>query len=106
MPFIDTNAIEAWERRPGWKGRTFDSGTMTFAHWDFTKGSSIHEHHHPNEEVWYVIAGELEVTIAGETQRAGPGMVAIVPLDAPHSVVALSDGRALVADHPIRHDAR
>jgi quercetin dioxygenase-like cupin family protein len=102
MPFIDTNAMEPWERRPGWKGRIYHSANMTFAHWDFTKGSSIHEHHHPNEEVWYVIDGELEITVGGETCVGGPGTVAIVPIDTPHSVVALSDGRALVADHPVR----
>ena len=53
-------------------------------------------------EVWEVIEGELSVTIAGETQVAGPGMVAIVPADTPHSVVALTDGRAIVIDYPLR----
>jgi quercetin dioxygenase-like cupin family protein len=102
MPFVDTNALPRHERRPGWLGRYFNSPSLTFAHWDFTKGSDIHEHAHPQEEVWEVIEGELAVTIAGETQVAGAGMVAIVPADTPHSVVALSDGRAIVIDYPLR----
>jgi len=32
---------------------------MTFAHYDFKRGASIHEHFHPQEEVYEVIEGEL-----------------------------------------------
>lgn len=102
MPFIDTNLLVQHERRPGWRGRYFHSPSLTFAHWDFTAGSDIHAHSHEQEEVWEVIEGELEVTIAGETQVAGPGMVAIVPADTPHSVVARTDGKAIVIDYPLR----
>jgi quercetin dioxygenase-like cupin family protein len=102
MPFVDTNALPQHERRPGWLGRYFNSPSLTFAHWDFTKGADIHEHEHPQEEVREVIEGELAVTIAGETRVAGPGMAAIVPADTPHSVVALSDGKAIVIDYPLR----
>ena len=104
MPFLDTRAIEPYERRPGWRGRTFHSPSMTFANWEFDAGAWIHEHHHPQEEVWQVIEGELEVTIGGETQIAGPGMAAIVPADTPHSVRALTDGKAMVVDWPLRED--
>jgi quercetin dioxygenase-like cupin family protein len=75
---------------------------MTFAHWDFDAGSDIHAHDHPQEEVWQVIEGQLEVTIGGETRIAGPGMVAIVPGGVTHSVRALTDGRAIVTDWPLR----
>ena len=104
MPFIDTKELPVWERLPGWRGRSWRSENMSFSHWDFDAHSSIHEHWHPNEEVWYVIDGELEMTVDGETQLAGPGSVATVPLDAPHSVRALTDGRALVVSHPVRED--
>ncbi len=77
---------------------------MSFAHYDVPTGSSIHEHHHPNEEVWLVIEGLFEVTIARETQVAGPGAVAVVPPDAAHAVRVLEGGRAVVANHPVRHD--
>jgi quercetin dioxygenase-like cupin family protein len=102
MPFIDTAKLDVLEKRPGWRGRLFHSANMTFAHWDFAKGSSIHRHDHEQEEVWHVIEGELEVTIGGVTRRAGPGMVAIVPAGTAHSVVALSDGKAIVCDYPLR----
>ena len=104
MPFIDTRDLTVVERLPGWKGRYFDSAMMTFGHYVFDDGASIHEHSHPNEEVWNVLDGRLEVRIAGVTQVAGPGMVAIVPPNALHSVRALSSGAAIVVDHPVRRD--
>jgi len=41
MPFVDTNSLRVVERLPGWFGR------------------------YPEEEVYEVIEGELEVTIDG-----------------------------------------
>ena len=70
MPFLDTNSLPVIERLPGWHGRYFHSQNMTFAHYDFTRGSSIHEHFHPEEEVYEVIEGELEVAIDGVSQIA------------------------------------
>ena len=52
---------------PGWKDRTFSTERMTFAHYTFTAGATIHEHCHSNEEVWTVLEGELQVTVGGET---------------------------------------
>ena len=102
MPFIDTNKLKVTERLPGWHGRYFQSTSMTFAHYDFAKGSSIHEHFHPQEEVYEVIEGELEMTVDGVTQIARPGLVAIVPSNVRHSVKALTDGRAIIVDYPVR----
>lgn len=102
MPFVDTGCLRVVERLPGWFGRYFHSPSMTFAHYDFKRGSSIHEHFHPQEEVYEVIEGELELTIDRVTQIARPGIVAIVPANVPHSVKALTDGRAIIVDHPVR----
>jgi quercetin dioxygenase-like cupin family protein len=104
MPFVDISNLRVIERLPGWHGRYFHSPSMTFAHYDFARGSSIHEHFHPQEEVYEVIEGELEVTIDGVTQIARAGMVAIVPSNVPHSVKALTDGRAIIVDYPLRHE--
>jgi unsaturated pyranuronate lyase len=104
MPFIDTSALEVIERLPGWYGRYFHSPSMTFAHYDFKRGSSIHEHFHPQEEVYEVIEGELELTIDGVKQVARPGLVGIVPSNIRHSVKALTDGRAIIVDYPLRKE--
>jgi quercetin dioxygenase-like cupin family protein len=104
MPIVDTAQLKVIERLPGWRGRMFNSPSMTFVHYEFDAGSSIHEHLHAQEEVWNVIAGELEVTVDGVAQVVRPGMAAIAPPNTRHSVRALSDGRAIVVDTPLRWD--
>ena len=104
MPIVDTNALKVVERLPGWRGRYFHSENMTIAHYEFERGSTIHEHFHPQEEVYEVIEGELEITIDGVAQLARPGLVAVVPPNARHSVKALTDGRAIIVDSPRRRD--
>jgi quercetin dioxygenase-like cupin family protein len=104
MPFVDVKNLTVVERLPGWFGRYFESANMTFAHYDFKRGSSIHEHFHAQEEVYEVVEGELEVTVEGEAGIVGRGVVAIVPSNARHSVKALSDGRAIIVDYPVRRE--
>ena len=104
MPFLDTAGLPVIERLPGWYGRYFHSQNMTFAHYEFKRGSSIHEHFHPEEEVYEVVEGEIEVTIDGNAQIARPGLVAIVPANVRHSVTALTDGKLIVVDYPARRD--
>src|SRR5215831_7700914 len=94
MPLVDTNKLDVVERLPGWRGRYFHSPSMTFAHYEFARGSSIHEHFHPQEEVYEVIDGEAQI--------ARPGLVAIVPGNARHSIKALTDGKAIIVDYPQR----
>jgi mannose-6-phosphate isomerase-like protein (cupin superfamily) len=65
------------EPREGWSGRFFHSQNMTFAYYTVKAGAWIHKHSHPNDEVWNIIDGQLQITIAGETQMAGPGCAAV-----------------------------
>jgi len=102
MTIIDTNALELREKLPGWRGHIFHSANMTFAHWNFAEGAIIHPHQHEQEEVWHVVEGELEMTFGGETHIAGPGVVAIIPPHTQHEVRALTAGKAIVADFPLR----
>jgi len=102
MTLVDTNELTVVERKPGWRGRSFDSPSMTFVHYEFDTGASIPEHAHPQEEVWEILEGELEISIGGVTHRAGPGFAAIVAANLPHSVRAITDGKVIVIDHPRR----
>jgi len=86
MPLVDISSLRVIERLPGWKGRYFHSPSLTFAHYDFERGASVHEHFHPQEEVYEVIE------------------VAIVPAGVRHSIKALTDGRAIIVDYPLRRD--
>ena len=102
MSFVDVDKLKVTERLPGWHGRYFHAVNMSVAHYEFTRSASIHEHHHPQEELYEVLEGELELTIDGVTQVARPGVAAIVPSNARHSVRALTDGRAIIVASPER----
>ena len=102
IAFIDTRDLPVIARKPGWRGRFFDSPSMSFVQYEFDAGASIHEHFHPQEEVWQIVEGELDITIDGVTRRVGPASVAIVPPNTKHSAVAVTDGRAFIVDHPLR----
>lgn len=102
MSLVNINSLPEKERLPGWRGRYFHTANMTFAHYEFVKVATIHEHWHPEEEVYEVIEGELELTIEGAPCLARPGVAAIVPANAKHSVKALTDGKAIIVDHPAR----
>lgn len=102
MPAIEIDKLKVTERLPGWRGRYFHAANMTVAHYEFTGGASIHEHHHPQEELYEVLEGELELRVSGTTQVARPGVAVIVPSHARHSVRALTDGRAIIVDSPAR----
>ncbi|HEX5425144.1 MAG TPA: cupin domain-containing protein [Candidatus Acidoferrales bacterium] len=102
MPFLYTSSLRRIERLPGCHGRYFHSTNMTFAHYDFVEGAAIHEHFHPEEEVYEVVEGELEITTEGVTKIVRAGIVTIVPRNAQHSVKVLTDGRAIIVDHPPR----
>ena len=105
MSFVDTNKLKVIERLPGWRGRYFASPSMTFAHYEFDAGAVIHEHWHPQEEVWTVIEGELDITIDGVTERSGPGCAGVIPPNTKHRVNALSNGRVIVVDYPLRESS-
>ena len=49
------------------------------AHYDFVTVASIHEHFHPQEEVFKVTEGGLELAIERAVQKIAAGAAAIVP---------------------------
>jgi quercetin dioxygenase-like cupin family protein len=54
-------------------------------------GATVPEHSHPHEQVGYVLEGELEFTVDGETLRAETGDSYVVPGGEPHSATNTAD---------------
>ena len=102
VTFIETSNLSIQEVREGRKGRFFHSPNMTFAYYAVKAGAWIHEHSHPNDEVWNILDGQVAITIAGKRRVAGRDVRRLFPPDTAHSVKALADSRAIVVDYP-RH---
>ena len=76
-------------------GPVLRSDTMEVTKISFEKGKGADVHTHPEEQLMYVLEGELEVTCEGETYRVRPGEATFNPSNAPHGVLAIEDVVAL-----------
>ena len=61
-------------------------GTLTAFAFDI--GQHLSEHTAPFDAIVYVLDGEAELTIGGETVRAGAGQMVTMPANVPHAVRA------------------
>jgi quercetin dioxygenase-like cupin family protein len=104
MPFIETDQLGVKEPRPGWLGRFFHSDHMTFAYYEIQAGAAVHLHQHPNEEVWHVIDGEVEMTVGDEMRVVHAGGAVVVPADVRHSAKAGRLSHVIVDDFPVRDE--
>ena len=75
---------------------------MTFAYYEIAAGADVHDHEHPNEEVWNVSEGALELTLGTQTSVVRAAEAAVIAANERHSVRALEPTRAIVVDHPVR----
>ena len=71
-------------------GRAIEVGVLRFR-----AGEGAVEHSHPQEQMMYVLEGQLQVEMAGETRILGPGELSHMPPNVPHRVVAVG-GDAVV----------
>lgn len=91
---------------PGYRGRFVHSDGMTIVYWDIDAGAPVPEHAHVHEQVVNVLAGEFELTVAGEARRLGPGSVVVIPGNVPHAARAVTDCRVIDVFHPVREEYR
>lgn len=56
---------------------------MTFV--EYPAGATVPMHHHPYEQITYVLEGQLEVRMGAETRVLGPGEGVQVPANMEHS---------------------
>jgi len=62
------------------------TGTLTL--FAFDAGQSLSEHTSPYDATVYVLDGEASLRIGGETVKASPGEMVIMPANVPHDVQA------------------
>lgn len=70
-------------------------------------GFTARPHHHSNEEeFFYILDGQIEITVGNKTEIAGPGTFAYIPPYATHAFTALGDKpcRALHWNSPGGHE--
>lgn len=105
MAFVHETDMVKGSPLAGWSGRFFHSENMTFARWTIdADAQDLHEHHHPYEEVWNIVGGQVTLTVDGVEQNLETGAAAIVPPNTPHSVRVTGVAEVVVTDFPVRLD--
>ena len=85
--------------------RRFISGErMTLVHFDLKKGVVVPTHHHPSEQMSYVIRGKVRVTSNGKEFIVSHGEVIHLPPETPHQFEALEDAIVIDFFSPARTD--
>jgi len=79
------------ELSPGLTRRYINSDKATMAIYELRKGVRIGEHYHDSEQLTYVQAGRLRITIEGKAYNIGAGEVLTIPQYAKHSIEALEN---------------
>jgi quercetin dioxygenase-like cupin family protein len=92
-----------------WRGataRAIHGDRLTMAIIDLEADLEVPEHHHDNEQLGFVIRGEMEMKIGEETRLLRPGDTYVIPSETLHSVVRTGPEGCVVADifAPVRAD--
>jgi quercetin dioxygenase-like cupin family protein len=89
----------------GISGRVINGERLTMALVDLAPNTPLQEHAHDNEQLGFVLQGQLTFTIGGETRTLGPGDTYNIPSNVPHSAVTGPEG-CVVTDvfAPVRAD--
>ncbi len=79
-------------------------GSLMMVEVTFSAGGIGAPHAHPHEQVSYLVKGEMEFTLAGETRILHAGDSVYIPANALHGTVAVTDAVILDVFTPIRED--
>jgi len=98
---VDLNNVETLPRGEGLEvAFPVSSATGTAATaivWiELDAGGSVPEHRDSAEELLFVVRGEIEASVGGETGVLGEGQLAVVPAMSPHSMRNVGEGDARV----------
>jgi quercetin dioxygenase-like cupin family protein len=104
MPVINLDDLPVRELIPGYTVRFIHTENPTLAYWDIQAGAALPLHHHPHEQVTNLLEGEFELTLDDQPCRLASGQAAVIPANAPHAGVAITNCRILDVFYPARQD--
>lgn len=96
--------IPVKELAPGISGYYAHGAHMSFGLVELEAGSKVPLHQHVQEQITYIIEGELEMEIGGQTCLLSSGMYHVIPSLTWHSAVARSFCKVIDAFSPVRED--
>lgn len=104
MGFFSTGEFKRKEVLPGIRVGSAFLENLMLTHFTMEAGSVVPPHSHPHEQISFVVSGELDFTLEGETRRVGPGEGCAVPAGVRHEVRVLKQAVVIDCWHPVRED--
>jgi quercetin dioxygenase-like cupin family protein len=80
--------------------------TTTFGFVTIEAGSHLPLHHHPHEQITYMLEGKLKMQIGEKEVVLESGYVQVIPSNTPHSADALTACTLIDVFSPVRDDYR
>jgi quercetin dioxygenase-like cupin family protein len=96
--------IQPKELVPGITGYYAHGNSMTFGYVELKAGSSVSLHQHVQEQITYIMEGELDMVIDGKDCLLTAGMYYIIGSNIFHSAIARTDCKVIDAFSPVRED--
>ncbi len=90
----------------GISGRYVHGENLSFGLVHIEKGSKLGLHHHPHEQITYMLEGEMEMEIGGKKILLTKGNYSVIPSNVPHSAIAYSDCTVIDVFSPVREEYR
>jgi quercetin dioxygenase-like cupin family protein len=106
MAFINYNTKNKVTIFPGIQSAMEHSEQATFGCVTLEAGVIAPIHSHPHEQWTFVLEGEMEFTLDGETQLLLPGMGAFMPSNVLHGARAVTASKVIDVFIPVREDYR
>ncbi|QJW47425.1 cupin domain-containing protein [bacterium BFN5] len=70
--------------------------TVSLTLFAFSQGEAISTHSAPGDALVYILDGETEITIGGETVTARAGETVVMPANIPHGLEAVANFKMLL----------
>jgi quercetin dioxygenase-like cupin family protein len=92
------------EIMPGITGYYAHGASLTFGYVELKEGAVVPEHKHVQEQITYILEGQLDMVIDGKPYSMKPGMYHVIGSNVLHSGVAKTAVRVIDAFSPARED--
>lgn len=76
----------------------------TLGYVELLEGASIPMHQHVQEQITYIIEGQLDMIIGGNPCSLTSGMYHVIPSNTPHTAIAKTFCKLIDTFSPIRED--
>lgn len=95
---IDWSATTWKTIRTGVEQKAFSGTDATIALHRLQPGHEPKPHKHVNEQIAYIVSGQVDFHIGDEVLRLGPGGIAVVPSNVMHHAVVVGDEEVINLD--------